>query len=124
MVLVDRLGVLACNSGDHHNAAHAGHVRKLRQSGHDVANGIDAFFSGFHPFVYVNITTFSFDVGRLLQANLLGLRPAPNCHQHFFCFQPLLFFTLGRKADGNSGLSFFNFFDFSVYVAIDAFFLE
>src|SRR5438045_1327911 len=61
MVLVDWLGGLACDFGDHHNAAHAGDVSKLRQSGHDVTNSVGAFFTGFPPMVYVNIRVLNLD---------------------------------------------------------------
>src|SRR6266853_1147988 len=124
MVFVDRLGRLAGDTGNGHNAAHAAYVRKLRKPGDDVTDGVNAFFSGLHPFIGVNEAALDFDVGRLLQANALGVRSAAHRDQDLFRFQLLRGFALRREADRHSVFRLLHFFNFGVDEAVDAFLLE
>src|SRR5207244_1090674 len=96
-VLVHRLSWLTRDPCNRHNAAHAGYVGKLRQSGNDVANRIDALFPRLHPLVYMDEPTLGFDARRLFQSGLLSIGPTAYGHQDLLRLQSLLLFPLGSE---------------------------
>src|SRR5947209_5838342 len=124
MVFVDRLRWLSGHAGNCNNAAHAGYMRKLRQPGNDVSNGVDALFTSLHPFVHMNIAALGLDVGGLLQADFFRVRPAANGHQHLLRFQTLLALSLWSKAHRHAAFDLFNFVHLGIDKAVDSFFLE
>src|SRR5437660_2493080 len=119
-VLVDGLGRLACNARNRHNAAHAGHMGKLRQSGNDVANRVDALFTRFHPLIYVDESSLRLDARYLFHSDFFGVRPPAYGDQHPFRLQALLFFALWREDHGHAVFGFLYFFYLSIDEAVDA----
>ena len=93
---------LAGDSRHGNNAFHGACVRKLRHAGNDIANGVNAFFASFHPFIGVNKAALHFDAGRFLQANAFSVRAAAHGDQNFFRFQLLRGFAVRREAYGDA----------------------
>src|SRR6185312_15105071 len=69
----------------HDHAGHCAYVRKLRKSGHDVANGINARLVRLHELVHVDVSALRLDL-RLLQSNAFGARSPPDSDQNLLRF--------------------------------------
>ncbi len=97
---------------------------QLGKAGNDVADGIDPFFAGLHPFVDLDKTAVEFDVGSFFEADLFRVRPAPDRDHYFLRFQPLLGFTLRRENHGHTIFRLLDFLNRCIDEAIDPFLLE
>src|SRR5262249_48232826 len=87
--LVHRPRRLARDMRDRDDAAHRATVRELRQSGDDIADGIDTLLFRLHPFVRLYEAAVGLDL-RLLNANVVGARRTADGDQDFFRFDTLL----------------------------------
>ena len=65
-----------------------------------------------------------FDPRRFLQADSFSIGPATIGDQNFFRFQLLCGFTVGRETYGDAIFRLFNFFNFGINEAVNAFLLE
>src|SRR5215469_5231509 len=87
---IDRLVLFAGDLGDGDDALHAAYVSQLRSTENNVADGVNSRFGSLHPLVGSYKPTFALDPG-FLQANVFGIRRAPDGNEDFLSLLSLLF---------------------------------
>ena len=97
---------------------------KLRQSGNNVANRIDALFPRLHPLVYMDESTLALDARHLFQSSFLSIGPPAHSHQDLLRLQPLLLFPLGSEDHDHALFGLLHLLDFGIDEAVDALLFE
>ena len=98
-------------------------MRKLRQSGDDVADGVETRFLSFQIGVGVNESTL--DLGfRFFEADIFGERAASHCNQNFLSGDRLRFPGFVFVNDGRALRVLFHRFHFGLKLDANPLFLE
>src|ERR1700733_7853813 len=120
---VEGLHVFSGHAADGDDSLHRRGVRQLRQSGDDIADGVEIRFGGFH--VGIGMDESALDFGpRFFEPAIFSERAASDGDQDFFGRQVLRFSGLVLESDGRALRIFFYGLDFSSRFDADAFFLE
>ena len=92
---------------------------QLGQTGHDVADGVDAGFPGLHPLVDADKAALHFDFCRL-EADVGGARRAAYGHQHLLRFLHHLLAVRAGEGHLHPVLGLLDFVDLGAGVGVDA----